>query len=126
LGNTVSSLAKIGTDIFGNTSPDASQVAGMAIKGAGQGIPGLPPTFNPVVGPSRNAVVGATVSAGYNVIADVGQETLELGLTTGKVATAAAPLASTTLQTAASVVAWGKFAFDGSVFVVGLIKGCHE
>jgi hypothetical protein len=44
LGNTVSSLAKIGTDIFGGTTPTGSQIASMAIKGAGQGIPDLPPT----------------------------------------------------------------------------------
>lgn len=62
------------------TTPTGSQVAPMALKGAGQGIPGLPPTFNPVVGLTRNAAVGAAVSAGYNVIAGVGQETLELGL----------------------------------------------
>ena len=126
LGNTVSSLAKIGTDIFGNTTPTGSQVASMAIKGAGQGIPGLPPTFNPVVGPARNAAVGAAVSAGYNVIAGVGQETLELGLTTGNVATAAAPLASTTLQTAAAAVAWAKFGLDGLTFLYGLGVACHQ
>jgi hypothetical protein len=54
------------------------------------------------------------------------QETLEIGLTTGKVATVATPLLSTTLQGIASGVAIGKFAFDGSAFVIGLIKGCHE
>ncbi len=125
LGNTVSSLAKIGTDIFGGTAPDARQVASMAIKGAGQGIPGLPPTFNPVVGPARNAAVGAAVSAGYNVIAGVGQETLELGLAGSKVATAAAPLASTTLQTAAAAVAWGKFVFDAATFAYGAAIACR-
>jgi hypothetical protein len=119
LGNTVSSLAKIGTDIFDGTSPDARQVASTALKGAGQGLPGLPSTFNPVLGPARNAAVGAAVSVGYNVIAGVGQETLELGIGAGKVATAAAPLASTTLQTAATAVAWGKFIFDTATFAYG-------
>src|ERR1700739_4724814 len=46
LGNTVSSLAKIGTDILESTTPSAPQIASMALKGASQGIPGLPRTFN--------------------------------------------------------------------------------
>ena len=129
LGNSVSRLAKIGTDVFGNTAPTAPQVASMALKGAGQGlpIPNAGPGVRGLVGPARNAAVGTAVSAGYNVIAGVGQETLELGISaSGNVATAVAPLASTTLQAVASGVAIGKFAFDGSVFVIGLIRGCHE
>jgi len=66
------------------------------------------------------------MTAGYNVIAGVGQETIELGLTTGKVATAAAPLASTTLQTAAAAVAWGKFIFDAGTFAYGAAIACRQ
>lgn len=126
LGNTVSSLAKIGTDVFDGTVPTGSQVASMAIKGAGQGIPGLPRTFNPIVGPIRAAGVGATLSAGYNVIAGVGQETLELGVTGAKVATVVAPLTSTALQTAAAAVAWGKFIFDAGTFTYGAAIACRQ
>ncbi|HXN21295.1 MAG TPA: hypothetical protein VOA41_00970 [Candidatus Dormibacteraeota bacterium] len=64
-------------------------------KGTAQGIPipGAGPGVRGMVGPVRNAAVGAAVSAGYNAIAGVGQETLELGISaSGKVATVAAPL----------------------------------
>jgi RHS repeat-associated protein len=127
LGNTVSSVAKIGTDIFGGTTPTGRQVAAMALKGAGQGIP-IPnagPGVRGFVGPTRNAIVGVGVGAGYNAIVGVGQETLELGLTTAKVATVAAPLASTTLQTAAAAITWGKIAFDGATFLYGLGVACR-
>jgi RHS repeat-associated protein len=125
LGNTVSSVFKIGTDIFGGTTPTGSQVAGMALKGAAQGIP-IPGDFpvKGVVGTVRSAGVQAAVGAGYNVLAGVGQETLELGLTTGKVATVAVPLASTALQTAASAVAIGKFVFDLGTFAYGAAFAC--
>ncbi len=124
LGNTVSSLAKIGTDIFGSTSPDARQVASMALKGAGQGIPGLRGPANPIVGPIRDAAVGPVAAAAYNSVIGAGSQTLELGISaSGSVATTVAGVSA---QTAATAVAFAKFGFDGTTFVIGLISGCHE
>jgi hypothetical protein len=101
----------------------------MTLKGVAQGIPipGAAPGVCGIVGPVRNAAVGAAVSAGYNVIAGVGQETLELGISaSAPVATVAAPLASTTLQTAIGAVAWGKFIFDAGTFAYGAAIACRQ
>jgi RHS repeat-associated protein len=128
LGNTVSSLAKIGTDVFDGTTPTGTQIASMALKGAGQGIPNLPGGFpvRGVTGTVRAAGIQAAVAVGYNTIAGVGQETLELGVSVSKVATVATPLASTTLQGIASGVAIAKFGFDALTFTYGAVLACHQ
>ncbi len=126
LGNTASSLVKIGTDIFDGTAPDARQVASMALKGVGQGIPNLPgglPVTGPVA-PLRNAAAGAAISAGYNVVAGVGQETLELGISGSNVATTAAPLLQTTVQSIVSNALLAKFGVDAATFAYGYFVAC--
>ncbi len=125
LGNTVSSLAKIGTDIFGNTAPDARQVASMYLKGVVQGVPapGAPlPITGPVV-PVRNAVVGPVAAAAYNSVIGAVSQTLELGISaSGSVATTVAGVSA---QTAATTVAFAKFGLDGLTFLYGLGIACR-
>ncbi|HXL21809.1 MAG TPA: RHS repeat-associated core domain-containing protein [Candidatus Dormibacteraeota bacterium] len=126
LGNTASSLAKIGTDIFGSTSPDARQVASMALKGVAQGIPRLPggiPITGPV-SPLRNAAVGSAITAGYNAITGVGQETLQLGISASNVGSAATPLAQTTVQSIVGYATLAKFGIDVSTFLYGYFISC--
>ena len=101
----------------------------MIVKGAGQGIPipGAGPGVRGALGQARSAAVQAAVSAGYNAIAGVGAQPLELGITaSGKVATAVTPLAQGTLGTIANTVAVGKFVFDIATFGYGLIFACSQ
>jgi RHS repeat-associated protein len=124
LGNTVSSLFKIGTDIFGSTTPSGSQVASMALKGVVQGIP-APGASRPITGPItplRNAAVGPVAAAAYNSVIGAGSQTLELGITaSGNVATTVAGVSA---QTAATAVAVGKFVLDAATFGGGYIFAC--
>jgi hypothetical protein len=89
-------------------------------------IPGAGPDVRGIVGPVRAKGVQAGVAAAYNALVGVGQEALELGINaSGKVASVAAPLASTTLQAVASAVAWGKFAYDVGSFTYGATLVCQ-
>ena len=123
LGNSVSSLFKIGTDISGGTTPTGSQLASTVLKGGAQGIPtrGLP-GMSGVTGQARNAVVGPIAATVVNGITGTGQQTLELGLTSTVLETAA-PVAA---DTAAFAFTAGKFALDAFTFTVGLVKGCPQ
>jgi len=126
LGNSASSLVKIGNDIFGSTSPDARQVAGMYLKGVGQGIPNLPggiPVTGPVA-PVRNAALGAAITAGYNAVTGAGQETLQLGISASNVASSAEPLLQTTVQSIVGYAALAKFGIDVSTFLYGYFVAC--
>jgi hypothetical protein len=96
----------------------------MALKGAGQGLPGIQDPANPIVGPIRNAVVGPAAAGAINSVIGAGSETLELGISaSGSVATT---VGGVSVQTAASAVAWAKFGWDGLTFLYGLGVACHQ
>ena len=75
-----------------------------------------------VTGQARNAVVGPIAATVVNGITGTGQQTLELGLTSTVLETAA-PVAA---DTAAFAFTAGKFALDAFTFTVGLVKGCPQ
>lgn len=73
----------------------------MALKGAAQGIPVPPgnPGLSGATGQLRSIAVQGVVSAGYNAIAGVGAEPIELGLgAAGTIATPVAQLSAETLE----------------------------
>jgi len=70
--------------------------------------------------------VQAAVGAGYNAIAGVGAEPIELGITAaGTVATPVAQLSTETLSNVAFGVGVAKFGFDAGTFLYGYFVACH-
>ena len=127
-GNSVSGLANLALFISGSATPTASQLASIPLKGAAQGIPVPPgnPGLSGAVGQIRGLAVQTAVTAGYNAIAGVGQETIELGITTaGTVATPVAQLSAETLSNVAFGAGVAKFGFDAATFLYGYFVACH-
>jgi hypothetical protein len=120
-GNSVSGLINLGRMVFGSATPTTSSIASTVLKGGTQGIPGL----SGAVGQARGAASQFAVGAGYNAIAGVGQETLELGITaSGQIATSAAQLSAETLGNVAFGVGVAKFAFDFYTVSYGYLFSC--
>jgi hypothetical protein len=128
LGNSVSGLVNLGLFISGDVTPSAAQIASIPLKGAAQGIPMPPgnPGLSGAVGQLRGLGVQAAVGAGYNAIARVGAETIELGITAaGTVAAPVAQLSTETLSNVAFGVGVAKFGFDAGTFLYGYFVACH-
>ncbi len=128
LGNSVSGLVNLGLFISGDVTPSAAQIASIPLKGAAQGIPVPPgnPGLSGAVGQLRSLGVQAAVGAGYNAIAGVGAEPIELGITAaGTVATPVAQLSTETLSNVAFGVGVAKFGFDAGTFLYGYFVACH-
>ena len=112
--------------VFGNKSPTGGDIASIILSGGGQGLPGGGPGFKGAGGIASDAIVGGAVSAGYNAIAGVGQQTLELGISASTVATPVAQLSAETLGTVASGVGAAKFLFDLGTVAYGYAVACHQ
>ena len=128
-GNSVSGLVNLGLFISGDKTPTAAQLAAIPLKGAAQGIPIPPelghPGLSGAVGQVRSLAIQGAVAGSYNVIAGVGQETIELGITASEmVATPVAQLSTTTLSNVAFGVGAAKFAFDFSTVAYGYVFAC--
>lgn len=126
-GNTVSGLANLYLFVSGDKAPTAGQLAAIPLKGAAQGIPVPPgsPGLSGAVGQARAAVVQGVVTAGFNAVAGVGAQPIELGITaSAKIATSVAPLTTQTLGQIATGVGAAKFAFDLGTFLYGGIFAC--
>jgi RHS repeat-associated protein len=120
LGNTVSSIFKIGTDIAGVTTPTTGQLARMTLKGGAQGIP-IPPDTGPIGARGVGGLVIGPVAAGVvNGITGASTQTLQLGLTS----TVMDSTAMIATNTAAFYFGLGKIGFDGATFAIGYIRGC--
>jgi hypothetical protein len=111
---------------FGNQTPTGGDIASVILSGGGQGLPGGGPGFKGAGGIASDAIVGGAVSAGYNAIAGVGQQTLELGISASTVATPVAQLSAETLGTIASGVGLAKFALDAGTVLYGYLAACHQ
>jgi RHS repeat-associated protein len=128
-GNSVSGLVNLGLFISGDSTPTTSQLAGVALKGAAQGIPVPPgnPGLSGAVGQVRGLAVQGAVSAAYNAITGVGAEPIELGITAaGTIATPAVQLGAETLSNIAFGVGIAKFAFDASTVLYGYFVACRN
>ena len=96
------------------------------MSGGGQGLPGGWSGFKGASGQASDAIVRSAVSAGYNAIAGVGQQTLELGISTSTVATTVTELSAVSLNTVASGVGVAKFALDAVTVLYGYLVACHQ
>jgi hypothetical protein len=74
------------------------------------------------LGVAQDAIAGPVAAAAYNTVVGAGTQTLELGISAGRVATTVAGVSA---ETAASFVAIAKVAGDAAVFGYGLAT-CHQ
>lgn len=101
----------------------------MLLKGGGQGIPGPRgvPGWSGASGQIRGLGIQSAVSVGYNAIAGVGAEPIELGITaSGNIATSVAELSTATLSNVAYGVGIAKFVWDAGTFAYGYFRACKE
>jgi len=116
----------LGQSVFGTRTPTGGDIGGTILGGGGQGLPGGGPGFKGAAGQASDAIVGGAVSAGYNAITGVGQQTLELGISGNTLATVATPLAATTVGTIVGYANLAKLALDAGTFAYGAIFACHQ
>jgi RHS repeat-associated protein len=127
-GNTVSGLINLGLYVGGQKAPGAEDLAKIPLKGVGQGIP-LPPgppstgrtIWGGATGLARNKAVEAGATAAYNGLRGVGQETIELGISSS-VGSSVAGLSAKAAAGAATAVGYAKVAWDLTTFAIGFAK----
>ena len=124
-GNTVSSLVNLGLAVSGNGSLSNADVGKILLKGGAQGVPVPPgnPGLSGAAGQLRSLGVQNAVAAGYNAIAGVGAQPIELGITaSGTIATEVGRLSASALTNISTGVGLAKFAFDFTTFAIGYAK----
>jgi len=91
------------------------------LSGTHQGFPAEGNIGKGPIGVAQDKIVGPVAAGFVNSVVGAGSETVELGISAGRVA---ATVAGVTAETAAGAVSAAKLIGDGAIFVAGLVKGC--